>query len=72
MAQRPRHPDKELESLLAEAEGRRWRVTKGKKYFKMWCPCPLKCKKTVRLTPSGVNYEKNLRMHLARSTCWEG
>jgi hypothetical protein len=67
---RPRHPVKELEAVLKEAEGKNWRVTKGKKYYKLWCPNDCRCRKTVHLTPSGARYEENLRHLLARDTCW--
>lgn len=71
---RPRHPDKDLERVLREAESQRngpWRVDRGKGYYRMWCPCPAKHKKTVRLTPSDPRYERNLRAWLRRETCWE-
>jgi hypothetical protein len=68
---RPQHQVKELEAVLRAAEDRRWRVEKGKKYFKMWCPCPEKHWKTVKLTPSGANYTRNLLGQLRRATCWE-
>lgn len=68
---RPRHPVKELETLLREAEQKGWRVTKGKLYFKLWCPNLCKCRKTVHLTPSGARYETNLRHKLSSSTCWD-
>lgn len=67
---RPRHPRKELEAILREAEGKGWRVTKGRGYFKLWCPCPRKCRKTVHLTPSDPRYAQNLKHALARDTCW--
>ncbi len=68
---RPIHQVKELEAILREAERKGWRVTKGKLYFKMWCPCPAKHWKTVKLTPSGANYRKNLLGQLGRATCWD-
>lgn len=68
---RPRHPRKELEALLKEAEARGWRVTKGRKYYTIWCPCPGKHRETVHLTPSDPNYGRNLRAHLRLTTCWE-
>lgn len=68
---RPRHPVKELEVVLREAEARRWRVTRDKRYFKLWCPNGGKCRKTVHLTPSGARYEENLRHYLKRYTCWD-
>jgi hypothetical protein len=70
---RLKHPRKDLERVLREAEAQPvpWRVTRGQGYFIMWCGCPDKHKKTVRLTPSDPNYERNLRGWLRRSTCWE-
>lgn len=71
MSGRPRHPVKELEAVLNEAENNNWRVTKGKAgYFKLWCPCPGKHRKTVHLTPSDPRYERNLRAWLNRLPCW--
>lgn len=69
---RPRHPNKELEAVLREAESRPkpWRVSKGKKYFKLWCACEAKHRRTVHLTPSDPHYERNLRQWLERQPCW--
>jgi len=66
---RPRHPVKELEEVLDQAEDQGWTVDKGKKYFMMKCPCGLHMK-TVHLTPSGNNYKRNLLGQLRRATCW--
>lgn len=68
---RPRHQDKHLEELLRDLEKARWRVTKGKGYFKAYCPCG-KHKRFVHLTPSGRNYQRDLVGWLKRETCWEG
>jgi len=70
VANRPRHPKKELEEVLTRAEERSWRVTKGKKYFKLWCPKPCRHRKTVHLTPSDPNYKRNLVKFLENRTCW--
>lgn len=73
MPGRPKHPDKDLEALLKEAENKGWRVTKGGNgHYKMYCPCYLKCMKTVACTPSTTNYLKNLLKQLQRATCWGG
>lgn len=69
MAPRPRHQNKELEQVLVLAERQGWTVIKGGKYFKMYCPCPEKHWKTVKLTPSDANYRRNLLMQLHRATC---
>lgn len=70
MATRPKHQDKDLEAVLRDAEARQWRVTKGKRYYMMRCPCPEMHQKTVKLTPSGSRYELNLRKWLERQSCW--
>lgn len=57
--------------MLKEAERQGWRVERGRKYFKMYCPCEKKCKKTVHLTPTDRNYVRNLLGQLRRATCWE-
>lgn len=67
---RPRHPNKNLEALLKEAERRVWGVLKGGRYFKIRCPCG-EHQRTVHITPSDPNYERNLRGWLKRTGCWE-
>jgi hypothetical protein len=62
---------RELEDVLQEAEEKGWRVTRGKGYFKMFCPCPDKHRRWVHLSPSTRNYEKHLRQWLQHYTCWE-
>lgn len=69
MAQRPKHPDRGLELLLREAEGKGWRVSKPAAYYKLLCPCEGKHKTMVHLTPDR-NYEKKKRQWLTRNTCW--
>ena len=61
---------RELEAIRREAERKGWRVERGKKYYKMWCPCG-KHMKTVKLTPSDPNYTRNLLGQLRRATCWD-
>ncbi|PTA42328.1 hypothetical protein C8054_31320 [Micromonospora sp. RP3T] len=69
---RPKHRVKELEDVLREAERKNWRVDGGgNRYFKLYCPCPEKHWKTVKCTPSGANYLKDLVGQLKRATCWE-
>jgi len=62
---------KELEAIRKEAERKNWRVERGKRYWKMYCPCPEKHKKSMSLTPSNPNYVKNLLGQLIRATCWK-
>ena len=68
---RPRHPRKDLEAVLRAAEDRGWRVTKGKGYYGLWCPCPARHKRWVALTPSGSGYLTNLVSWLERQPCWK-
>lgn len=68
---RPRHTDKDIEDLIQTAESQDWRVAKGKKYFKMYCPCAEMHMKTVSLTPSDPNYLTNLRHWMRRTGCWK-
>lgn len=37
---RPKHPNEELEAILRSLEGQGWRVTRGKGYYKAYCPPP--------------------------------
>ena len=67
---RPRHPNKDLEALLREAEAKGWRATKPRKYFKVFCGCG-QHQRTVHITPSDNDYERNLRGWLKRTGCWE-
>jgi hypothetical protein len=68
---RPKHQGKDLEAVLRDAEDKGWRVDKGRKYYKMWCPCREKHWKTVKLTPSDPTYLRNLLGQLRRATCWD-
>ncbi len=67
---RPKHPDKDLEALLRSLESAGWRVEKGRKYFKGYCPCG-DHKKTIHVTPSDPGYRRHLIGWLRRETCWE-
>ncbi len=71
MPGRPRHPDKDLERVLRALEQQGWRVTRGQKYFKAWCPCEARHWKTIHLTPSSSGYRQNLVGQLRRATCWQ-
>lgn len=64
--------EKELKAIRKEAEQQGWRVWRDKGYWKMYCPCPKKCKKTMALSPSGAHYVTNLLGQLRRNTCWKG
>lgn len=68
---RPRLPNKDLEALIRTAEQRGWRVLKGSKYYKAYCPCPAKCKETIHLTPSSPNYARNKRNKMSKCPSWD-
>lgn len=51
---RQRHTNPDSEKLLYEAEKRGWRVERGKRYFKVLCPCADKDWIRVVLTPSDI------------------
>ena len=70
---RPRHRlGGEYEELLKEVEKEGWSVTGGgNKHFKLKCPNPCKCMKTMSTTPSNPNYLRDMRAQLRRATCWE-
>lgn len=70
MTARPRHPDKTLERLLRDAENQGWKVVKGRKYYKAYCPCPERCKETIHLTPSNSNYGRNKRNRMSKCPAW--
>jgi transposase len=67
---RRRHPKKDLEKVLQEAEQHGWRVVETKKYFKLLCSCADKHKRWVHLSPSDGDYAKNLLAWLGRQSCW--
>ncbi|MFZ0186293.1 MAG: hypothetical protein WAL72_05020 [Streptosporangiaceae bacterium] len=62
--------EQRLAALREEARRYDWTVEKGKRYYKMLCPCPGKHRKTMHLTPSDPRYELNLRKWLERQPCW--
>jgi hypothetical protein len=62
----------ELEAVLRQAEKLGWRIKGGgNSYFKLYCPCSGKHKKSVHCTPSDPNYKRNLLAELGRKTCWK-
>lgn len=66
----PKHPRKELEALLREFDRVGWRIKKGKKYYRLLCPCGEHAH-SVHITPSGRNYAKNLLRWLHRQECYQ-
>ncbi len=70
MTERPKHPKKDLEVVLRWGEAQGWRVVRAKGYYKMYCPCSERHKKTVHLSPSNPRYRRNLLQFLRRETCW--
>ena len=68
---RPKHPKRDLEALLSSLERQGWTVTKRPNgYFKAKCSCGGMHMKTIHLSPSDSNYQRNLEAQLRRSTCW--
>ncbi len=67
---RQKHPRKDFEALLREAEERSWRVDRNKGYYKVLCPCPEKHWVSVVLTPSSGRTLMNTRKTLERCSCW--
>jgi hypothetical protein len=67
---RRRHPDKDIEKVLREAEAHRWKVIPGKTYWKAKCPCGQHANWSIKLTPSGANYVKDLSKWFGRQSCW--
>lgn len=65
---RPRHPRKELEAVIRAAEKRGWWASKTN-YYQLRCPCG-RHGKTIHLTPSNPNYERNLRNVFENFPCW--
>lgn len=70
-ANRPTHPDKDLEAVICDVEDHGWRVMKARKYYKAYCPCDSEHIKTIHLTPSGRMYIVQLKAWFQRQTCWE-
>ena len=60
-----------MEAVFWAAEDRRWRVEKGKKYFKMWCPCPEKHWKDGQADAVRRELHSQPARQLRRATCWE-
>lgn len=67
---RPKHPNKDIESVIRDAEEEGWEFSKGKKYFRAACPCGGHLK-WIHLTPSGSRYVTNLVAWFERQPCWK-
>jgi hypothetical protein len=67
---RHRHPKKDIELVLVEAEAHGWRIDpSGKKYWKAYCGCSQKHFHTIHLSP-GAYYANHLRQWFRRQSCW--
>lgn len=66
---RPKHPKREGEDLLREAETRGCTITRGKGYFKMKCPCGDDML-TIHLTPQRGHFRAKLRL-MQKWSCWD-
>lgn len=69
---RPKHPDKNIEAVLQEAEDHGWTVkkAKGAAYYKVLCSCGRHTKWSIHATPSTSDYAKNLAAWFHRQECW--
>ena len=67
-APRLRHPDKDIEAVLTQAEAHGWTFLPGKKYWKGRCGCGDHLK-SVHKTPSSGYYANHL-VQWFRRTCW--
>lgn len=65
-----KHPKKELEALLGEFHEAGWRIKDPPKYYTVYCPCPLRHKTYVHLTPSTRDYAKHKIQWLYHHTCY--
>jgi len=61
---------KEFEDVRRSAERQGWTVTRGRKYFKMKCPCADRDMKMMHITPR-QHYLRNFTKTLQRDTCCE-
>ena len=66
-----KHPQKDLEELLEKFDAAGWRIIDPPKYYKVYCPCAMKHKRTVHLTPSNPNYALDTRKWLERQPCYK-
>lgn len=65
-----RHPKKDLEALIGEFHEAGWRIIDPPLYYKVYCPCPLKHKTTIHLTPSSRDYAQHKLQWLYHHTCY--
>lgn len=69
---RPRHKDKDIESIFRESERMDWKVTGGgDKHFEMRCPAPCRHLVVVSGTPRSGNLKRTVMTQLKNHTCWE-
>lgn len=64
-----KHPKKELEAVLGEYHEAGWSITKGKKYYKLRCPCGGHLR-SIHLSPSNPRYAQESLQYLYRYTCY--
>jgi hypothetical protein len=61
----------DVQAAAEEVLAHNWTEHTGKKgYRKFRCPCG-KHMKTIKTTPSGANYVKNLMAWFRRQPCWK-
>jgi hypothetical protein len=68
-----RHPKPLLQDLLMQFHQAGWKIIsprKGGGYYKAHCPCPLKHKTSIHLTPSNPGYAFDKMKWLQRQECF--
>lgn len=65
-----RHTSPELQRLLLDLDEHGWRIVDPPTYYTALCPCPLKHKTYIHLTPSGGHYVDHKYQWLRNHTCY--
>lgn len=65
------HSDKHIQVFLVELANANWRIIDPPKYYQCLCPCPMKHKIIVHLTPSDAYYLSHLRQFARNRTCYK-
>ena len=66
-----RHPQKDLEAVLAEFHAHGWEIIDPPKYYTLRCPCGQHYR-WLHLTPSNPNYGKQALQWAKRCPKWDG
>ncbi|MBA8829702.1 hypothetical protein FB555_001818 [Alpinimonas psychrophila] len=65
-----RHPKKDLQALLLALDQSGWYILDPPTYYKALCPCPLRHRTTIHLSPSNPRYAKEKLRYLVSTTCF--